>query len=86
MSDEVEAALRVVEPEQKRRDPALGLLAPAEADDHAVGGPVRLDLDDAVTRAGEIGHAEPLRDDAVEARRLESLQPLAGLCRIAGDR
>ena len=35
-----------------------------------------LDLDDALARAGEVGEAEPLRDDAVEPRRLDSLEPV----------
>src|SRR5207248_8866989 len=86
VADEVEPAVRVVEPEQKRRDPALGLVAPAEADDHAVGRPVRLHLDDAVARAGEVRQTAPLGDDTVEAGRLEALQPVAGLRQIAGDR
>src|SRR5581483_3854214 len=38
VADEFEAALVAVEPEQQRRDPSFGLVAPAEADDHTVGG------------------------------------------------
>src|SRR5437667_50739 len=48
VADEVEPALSVVEAEQERRDPTLGLVAPAEADDHAVRGSIRLHLDDTV--------------------------------------
>src|SRR5204862_4958898 len=85
-ADEVEPALGIVEPEQQRRDPAVCLVAPAEADDHAVGRPVRLHLDDAFARAGEVRQTAPLGDDTVEAGRLEALQPVAGLRQIAGDR
>src|SRR5262249_34108851 len=38
VADEVERAVVGVEAEQERRDPAVGLVAPAEADDHAVAG------------------------------------------------
>src|SRR5438876_6047609 len=86
VADEVEPTLRVVEAEEERRDPAFGLVAPAEADDQAVCGAVRLHLDDSLARAGEVRDAEPLRDDAVEAGGLELLQPLAGLGRIASHR
>ena len=47
--DEIEPALWIVEAEQECRDPPLALFAPTEADDHAVGGPVWLHLDDALT-------------------------------------
>src|SRR5439155_12587391 len=50
VADEVELPRLVVEPQQDGRDPAFRLLAPAEADDHAIGRLVRLDLDDAVAR------------------------------------
>src|SRR6185312_8543977 len=80
--DEVEPALLVIEPEQQRGDPPLGLLAPAEADDHAVRGPIRLHLDDAVARAWQVGNVEPFRDHAVEPGRLESLQPVMCLLRV----
>src|SRR5205823_5969973 len=66
VADEVEP-VAVVEAEEERRDPPVGLVAPAEADDRAVGRLVLLDLDDAVARAGQIGETEPLRDHAVEA-------------------
>src|SRR5262245_2454934 len=83
MPDEVERAVVPVEPEQQGRDPPVGLIAPAETDDHAVGGLVRLDLDNAVARAREVRHPQPLRDHAVEARLLEALEPLCRLLRVA---
>ena len=76
----------VVEAEQERRDRLAAALLPADPGDDAVGGAVRLDLDDAVARARQIGEAEPLRDDAVEAGRLQRLQPLAPLLDVVGDR
>src|SRR6185437_11084617 len=45
-----------------------------------------LDLDDAVARAGQIREAQPLRDDAVEARSLQRLQPFPPLPDVVGDR
>src|SRR5439155_23112189 len=74
VADEVETVV-VVEAEEDGRDPTLRLLAPAEADDRAVGGLVLLDLDDAVARARQIREPEALRDHAVEAGHLEALEP-----------
>src|SRR5215218_1942176 len=75
VADEVEAVLVVVEAEQDRRDLPLDLLAPAKANDHAIGGAVLLHLDDTVARAREVRHPQPLADDAVEPRRLEPVEP-----------
>ena len=75
-----------VEAEQQRRDRAAAARLPAQAGDDAVGGLVRLHLDDAVTRAGEVGQAEPLRDHAVEARGLQRLQPGSPLLDVGRDR
>ena len=57
---------------------------PAHADDDAVGRLVRLHLHDAVARARQIRQAELLRDHAVEARRLQCLQPRAALLDVVG--
>ena len=86
--DEVERAVVGVEAEQQRRDPPVGLVAPAEADDHAVGGLVRLHLDHAVARARQVRQLEPLRDHAVEPRLLEPVEPAsppASGRRVAGE-
>src|SRR5437763_2020472 len=85
-ADVAELAVVVVEPEEARRDPALGLRLPAHADDHAVRGPVRLHLDDALAGAGEIRQPVPLGDHAVEAGRLEPVQPLLRSVSGARDR
>src|SRR5437763_221400 len=85
-ADVAELAVVVVEPEEERRDPALGLRLPAHADDHAVRGPVRLHLDDALAGAGEIRQPVPLGDHAVEAGRLEPVQPLLRSVSGARDR
>ena len=58
---------------------------PAEPGDDAVGRLVRLHLDDAVARAGEIRQPEPLRHHAVEAGGLQRLQPRASLFHVGGD-
>ena len=84
MPDEVERAVVGVEAEQQRRDPAVGLVAPAEADDHAVRRLVRLHLDHAVARAGQVRQPEPLGDHAVEPRLLEAVEPARCLLRIVG--
>src|SRR5439155_4907775 len=86
VADEVELALVAVEPEQHRRDPPIALVAPAEADDHAVGGLVRLHLDDAVARAREVRQVRPLGDHAVEARLRQVFQPTPALLRVTRDR
>src|SRR5581483_1912465 len=61
-------------------------LLPADPCHDAVGGAVRLDLDDALARAGEVGEAEALRDDAVETRSAQRLQPVTALLDVARDR
>ena len=48
VAHEVELALVAVEPEQQRRDPPVRFVAPAKADDHAVGGLALLDLEHSV--------------------------------------
>ena len=75
VADEVELAVVAVETEQQRRDPALTLVAPAEADDHAVGGAIRLHLDYAFAGTRQVGLLEPLCDDPVEAGLVEPLEP-----------
>src|SRR5260370_1148043 len=72
-ADVVEVPVVAVEAEQQRRDGRATALLPANADDHAVRRFVRLHLDDAVARAGEIGKPELLRDDTVEAGGLQRL-------------
>jgi hypothetical protein len=71
----------VVEAEQEARDP-LGLLAPGDADDHAVRRLVALHLDDGLARAGHVRGAQALGDDAVEASDVEPLEPVARNLRI----
>src|SRR5205823_5236941 len=80
----VEVPVVPVEPQQQGGYACAALL-PAQADDDAVRGLVLLDLDHAVARAREIGQPEPLRDDTVEARRLERVQPLLRLVSVPGD-
>ena len=84
-ADVVEVAVVVVEAEQERGDRVAPALLPADAGDDAVCGLVRLHLDDAVARAGEIREAEALRDDTVEARRLQRLEPLVPLLDVVRD-
>ena len=48
-------------------------------DDDAVGGLLLLHLHDAFARAGQVRLAEPLRDHAVQAERLEPVEPAARL-------
>src|SRR5439155_13286485 len=86
MADEVELALVAVEPEQQRRDAPIALVAPAEANDHAIGGLVRLHLDDAVARAREVWQVRPLGDHAVEARLRQVFQPAPALLGVTRDR
>ncbi len=62
---------------------ARRLLLPADADDDAVRGLLRLDLHDAVARAGEIRQVAAFGDDSVEADRLEPLEPIDRLGLIA---
>ena len=75
-----------VEAEQQRRDRLAAALLPAHAGDDAVRRPVRLDLDDAVARPGQVREPELLGDHAVEACGLQRLQPLASLLDVVGDR
>jgi hypothetical protein len=84
-ADVVDLASLAVQPEEQRRDPRR-LLLPAHADDHAVSGLVRLHLEHAVARAGQIRQSELLRDDAVEARGLEPVQPFLRVRRVVGRR
>ena len=79
MTDEVELPVVVIDAEQERRDALVGLVAPPEADDHAVRCLVLLHLLHGLARAGQVRHVEPLRDHAVEPSRLERAEPL--LCR-----
>ena len=44
-----------------------------------------LHLDHAVARARQVRHAEPLRDDPVEAERLEPVEPAARLLELAAS-
>ena len=85
-ADVVGPAVLAVEPEQERREP-VRLLLPADANHDAVGRLVLLDLDDAFPRAGQVGQAEPLRDHAVEPRRLEAVEPRGrrSSSRVAGE-
>src|SRR3954454_24371613 len=78
--------LVVVEPEEKGGNRALRPVLEADAGDDAIRRLVRLDLHDTVTRAGEVRQAEPLRDDAVEARGVQRLQPVACLRRVVAHR
>ena len=55
---------------------AAGL--PADADHDAVGGLVLLHQDHGLARAEHVGEPEPLRDHAVETRRLEPVEPRGG--------
>jgi hypothetical protein len=74
-ADVVELAVVPVKAEEERRDPARPLL-PAQSDDDAVGRALRLHLHDRLARAGEVRTVLALGDDAVEARRLERLEPV----------
>ena len=74
----VELADIVVEPEQERADVrARPVLVPPEARDHAVGRALVLDLDHRPL-ARQVRPLEPLRDDAIEARALEAVEPVEG--------
>src|SRR5439155_15738835 len=66
MAHEIELTLVAVEPEQERGNSPVGLVAPAEPDDHAIRRLVRLHLDHAVARAGQVGDVQPFRHDPVE--------------------
>jgi hypothetical protein len=46
---------------------------------------MRLDLDDALARAGEVRHAESLADHPVEPGRLEAVEPRLGLVAVVRD-
>ena len=81
-ADVVDLSVVAVEAEQQRRD-AVGPRLPAHADDDAVGGLLRLHLHDAVARAGEVREVAALRDHAVEADRLEAVEPAERLVAIA---
>jgi hypothetical protein len=72
-----------VEAEEERRQ-LLALHLPADADDDAVGRLVLLHLHDAVPRAGQVRQAEALRDDAVETRDLEAVEPALRLGEVTG--
>ena len=84
-ADVVEMAVVGVEAEQERRDRRAAARLQAHAGDDAVGRLVRLHLHDAVARAGEVRQAELLRDHAVEAGRLQRLQPLARLLDVVAS-
>ncbi len=58
------------------------LLAPGDADDHAVGGLLALHLQDGLARAGHVREPEALGDHAVEARHLEPVEPLLRLLAV----
>ena len=82
----VERALVVVEPEQQRADVgARAVLVPAEPGHDAIGGALVLDLEHRPL-AGLVGRIEPLRDDAVEPRALEPLEPVGRGRAVPGRR
>ena len=88
VADEIDLPVLAVQAEEQRRDPAFGLLAPAEADDHAVGRLVLLDLDHTLARAREVGEPLRLRDHAVEPGRFEPVEPALRVLlvgRVRGD-
>ena len=85
-ADVVEVPVVGVEAEQQRRDRRPAALLAAHAGDDAVGGLVRLHLDDAVARARQVRKPELLRDHAVEARSLQRLEPRAPFLDIRGSR
>src|SRR4029079_7706166 len=62
------------------------LRLPAQPDDHTVGRPLRLRLDDGPTPAGLDWPVDPLRDDAVQAEVLEVVEPAGRRVRIARGR
>lgn len=72
-------ALLVVEPEQKGchdlgHFPLRGRL-PAHANHDAVGRAMVLHLGNSVALSRPVWHVKPLRDNAIEARKLEPLEP-----------
>ena len=84
-ADVVELAVVVVEAEQERCEMG-GLRLPADADDHAVRGLVRLDLHHRLAGAGKIGQVEALGDHAVEPDRVEAVEPPLGCAGVARRR
>jgi hypothetical protein len=82
-ADVVEFSVLAVEPEEQRRE-VRRLRLPAHSDDGAVRGLVRLHLCDRLARAGPVGEVEPLRDHAVQPRRLERVEPGARLLEVGG--
>src|SRR5206468_3354995 len=83
VADEVELPVLVVHPEQQRRDPALRLLAVVEADDHAVGRLVLLDLGHRLTGPRSIGRVEPLGNDSVQPGGFNPVEPALRLLSVA---
>src|SRR6478735_11285657 len=74
--DVVEVALSVEQPQEETADVSAGtVLVPPEARDDAVGGALVLDLEHRPL-ARQVRALEPFRDDAVEARALEAVEPV----------
>ena len=70
-----------IEPEQQRRDP-LGLRLPADADDHAVGGLLRLHLDDRATLTRPVRRSSRFATTpSSPSASKRSSQPSASSCR-----
>src|SRR5581483_4412729 len=81
-ADVVEAPVLLAEPEQQRRE-RRRLRLPADADDDAVRGAVLLHLLNGIARARQVRRVDALRDHAVKADRVESVEPPLRLLRVA---
>src|SRR5512132_296175 len=80
--DVVQRPLVVVEAEQQRTD-AVAVLVGAEPGDHAIGGPLVLDLEPGALVLAVLPRAR-LSDHAVETGALELLEPVGGDLRVGG--